>query len=150
MRALTDDETKIFFEKLSKFLGSNIKFLIEREDGDYVFRLHKERVYYVNAEVLKMATHIGKDELLSLGTCFGKFTKTKKFKLNITCLDTLAKYAKFKVWVKPNGEQTFLYGNHVLKGHLARITENTPQNIGVVVLSLSDIPLGFGVCMKTT
>jgi 60S ribosome subunit biogenesis protein NIP7 len=54
------------------------------------------------------------------------------------------------VWVKPQGEQTFLYGNHVLKGHLARITENTPQNAGVVILSISDIPLGFGVCMKST
>ncbi len=55
MRALTDDETKIFFEKLAKFLGSNIKFLIEREDGDYVFRLHRDRVYYINTEVMKMA-----------------------------------------------------------------------------------------------
>ena len=104
MRALSDEETKIFFDKLAKFLGSNIKFLIDREDGDYVFRLHKDRIYYINTEVLKMASHIGKDELLSAGTCFGKFTKTKKFKLNITCLDVLAKYAKYKVWVKPNGE----------------------------------------------
>ena len=151
MRALTDDETKIFFDKLAKFLGSNIKFLIEREDGDFVFRLHKEKIYYLNAEVLKMAAHIGRDELLAAGTCFGKFSsKTKKFKLNITCLDILAKYTKYKVWVKPNGEQTFLYGNHVLKGHLARITENTPANTGVVVFSITDIPLGFGVCMKTT
>ena len=54
------------------------------------------------------------------------------------------------MWVKPAGEQTFLYGNHILKGHLARITENTPQNIGVVVLSLNDVPLGFGTCMKST
>ena len=55
MRALTDEETKIFFGKLAKFLGSNIKFLLDREDGDFVFRLHKERVYYINSEVLKMA-----------------------------------------------------------------------------------------------
>jgi 60S ribosome subunit biogenesis protein NIP7 len=150
MRPLTEDETKTFFGKLAKFLGSNIKFLIEREDGEYVFRLHKDRVYYINSEVLKMAAHIGKDELVGAGTCFGKFTKTKKFKLHITCLEYLAKYAKFKVWVKPNGEQTFLYGNHVLKGHLARITENTPANIGVVIFSITDIPIGFGVCMKTT
>ena len=104
MRILTDEETKIFFDKLAKVLGSNIKFLIDREDGDYVFRLHNMRVYYINSEVLKMATHFGKDELLSAGTCFGKFTKTQKFKLNITCLEILAKYAKNKVWVKPNGE----------------------------------------------
>ena len=151
MRVLTDDETKTFFDKLAKFLGSNIKFLIERDDGDFVFRLHRERVYYINTEVLKMATHVGRDELISAGTCIGKFSsKTKKFKLNVTALDILAKYAKYKVWVKPNGEQTYLYGNHVLKGHLARITENTPINTGVVVFSMTDIPLGFGVCMKTT
>ena len=100
--------------------------------------------------MLKKAAHVGRDELLSAGTMFGKFTKTKKFKLNITCLDYLAKYCKYKVWVKPQGEQTFLYGNHVLKGHLARITENTPSNVGVVVFSITDIPLGFGVSTKTT
>ena len=150
MRPLTEDETKTFFGKLAKFLGSNIKFLIDREDGDYVFRLHKDRVYYINSEVLKLAAHIGKDELVGAGTCFGKFTKTEKFKLHITCLDYLAKYAKYKVWVKTNGEQTFLYGNHVLKGHLARITENTPSNTGVVIFSITDVPIGFGVCMKTT
>ena len=81
MRPLTEDETKTFFNKLAKFLGANIKFLIEREDGDYVFRLHRDRVYYLNSDVLKMAAHVGRDELMSAGTCFGKFTKTKKFKL---------------------------------------------------------------------
>eukprot|EP00347_Sterkiella_histriomuscorum_P014303 403361389 len=150
MRPLTEDETKTFFNKLAKFMGSNIKFLIDREDGDYVFRLHHNKVFYLDSSVLKMASHIGRDELISAGTIFGKFTKAGKFKLQITCLDYLAKYAKFKIWVKPNGEQTFLYGNHVLKGHLARITENTPANHGVVVFSISDIPLGFGMCMKTT
>jgi 60S ribosome subunit biogenesis protein NIP7 len=150
MRVLSEEETQTFFEKLAKYLGSNIKFLIDREDGEYVFRLHRNRVYYINSEVLKMAAHVGRDELLSAGVIFGKFSKTDKFKLNVTCLDYLAKYCKYKVWVKPNGEQTYLYGNHVLKGHLARITENTPANIGVVVFSITDIPLGFGMCMKTT
>ena len=48
-----------------------------------------------------MAAHVGKDEVLSAGVIFGKFTKTGKLKLSVTCLDYLAKY---KVWVKPNGE----------------------------------------------
>ena len=48
MRPLTDEETKTFFEKLSKFLGANIKYLIDREDGEYVFRLHRTRVYYLD------------------------------------------------------------------------------------------------------
>jgi 60S ribosome subunit biogenesis protein NIP7 len=147
---LTEEETQAFFEKLTKFLGSNVKFLIDRDDAEYVFRLHRNRVYYLNSDILKLAAHVHRDELLSAGTCFGKFgAKTMKFKLNITCLDYLAKYCKYKVWVKPNGEQTFLYGNHILKGHLARITENTPVNHGVVIFSITDVPLGFGMCMKT-
>ena len=45
------------------------------------------------------------------------------------------------MWIKPNGEMPFLYGNHVLKAHLGRITEDTPEHQGVVVYSMSDVPL---------
>jgi 60S ribosome subunit biogenesis protein NIP7 len=55
-----------------------------------------------------------------------------------------------QVWVKPSSEMSFLYGNHVLKSGLAKITENTPTNAGVVVFSLTDTPLGFGVAAKST
>lgn len=55
-----------------------------------------------------------------------------------------------QVWVKPSAEQSFLYGNHVLKAGLGRITEDTPQNQGVLILSMADVPLGFGVTAKST
>ena len=45
---------------------------------------------------------------------------------------------------------SFLYGNHVLKSGLGRITENTPANSGVVVYSMNDVPLGFGITVKST
>eukprot|EP00586_Coscinodiscus_wailesii_P016770 CAMPEP_0172503990 /NCGR_PEP_ID=MMETSP1066-20121228/174419_1 /TAXON_ID=671091 /ORGANISM="Coscinodiscus wailesii, Strain CCMP2513" /LENGTH=76 /DNA_ID=CAMNT_0013279959 /DNA_START=395 /DNA_END=625 /DNA_ORIENTATION=+ len=45
---------------------------------------------------------------------------------------------------------TFLYGNNVVKAGLARITESTPQYAGVVVYSMNDIPLGFGVAAHST
>ena len=35
----------------------------------------------------------------------------------------------------------FLYGNHVAKAHLGRITEDTPEHQGVVVFNMNDIPL---------
>lgn len=55
---------------------------------------------------------------------------------------------QFKVWVKPGAEQSFLYGNHVLKSGLGRITENTMQYQGVVVYSMADVPLvSFGTMM---
>ena len=53
MRPLTEEETKIFFEKLTKYIGENIKLLLERADGTYCFRLHKDRVYYVSEKIMK-------------------------------------------------------------------------------------------------
>eukprot|EP01006_Ploeotia_vitrea_P001555 TRINITY_DN105085_c0_g1_i1.p1 TRINITY_DN105085_c0_g1~~TRINITY_DN105085_c0_g1_i1.p1 ORF type:complete len:189 (+),score=75.56 TRINITY_DN105085_c0_g1_i1:25-567(+) len=150
MRPLTEEETRTFFEKLAKFIGRNIKHLIHRADGQYCFRMHKDRVYYMSEQVLKMATCFSRNKLMSMGTCFGKFTKTKKFRLQITALDYLAQYAKYKVWVRPAGEQLFVYGNNVSKAHLGRITENTARYQGVVVLSMQDVPLGFGVTAAST
>ncbi|KAJ3056736.1 ribosome biosynthesis protein nip7 [Rhizophlyctis rosea] len=150
MRPLTEEETKIFFEKLSKYIGRNIVHLVDRQDEPYCFRLHRDRVYYVSEAIMRRSVSIGRDNLLSLGVCFGKFTKTLKFRLHITALDYLAQYAKYKVWVKPNGEMPFLYGNHILKAHLGRITEDTPEHQGVIIYSMSDVPLGFGVTARST
>lgn len=47
--------------------------------------------------MLHLATSVARANLISLGTCFGKFSKTGKFKLGVTSLDWLAKYAKYKV-----------------------------------------------------
>ena len=144
MRPLTEEETKIFFEKLSKYIGDNIKLLIDREDGTYCFRLHRDRVYYVSEKIMKQviwcvekniqlfitflqASNVARENLISLGTCFGKFTKTRKFRLHITALDFLAPYAQHKIWAKTGAEQQFLYGHHVMKSGLGRITENTPK-----------------------
>ena len=59
MRPLTEEETKTFFEKLSKYIGENIKQLIDRSDGTYCFRLHRERVYYVSERIMKQVWHCG-------------------------------------------------------------------------------------------
>jgi hypothetical protein len=45
---------------------------------------------------------------------------------------------------------SFLYGNNVTKAGLARITDGTPQYGGVIVYSMSDIPLGFGIAAQPT
>ena len=87
---------------------------------------------------------------MSLGICFGKFTKTGKFRLHITALPYLTQYAKFKVWIKSNGEMPFLYGNHVLKAHIGRMSDDIPEHAGVIIYNMKDIPLGFGVSAKST
>jgi 60S ribosome subunit biogenesis protein NIP7 len=150
MRPLTDEEMRIFFEKLQAYVGSNISKLIDRTDEPHTFRLIKDRVYYLSESQMKLVTNIGRENLLSIGTCFGKFTKNMKFRLHITCLDYLSQYAKYKVWVKPGAEMTFLYGNNVTKAGLARITDATPQYGGIVVYSMADIALGFGLAAQPT
>jgi hypothetical protein len=44
--------------------------------------------------MLRLATNFGREQLLSIGTCVGKFTKTERFHLSICFLDYLAQYAK--------------------------------------------------------
>ncbi|KAI0304944.1 secretory pathway protein Sec39-domain-containing protein [Russula brevipes] len=141
MRPLTEDESKAVFEKLANYIGKNLVHLVDRQDEAHCFRLQKGRVYYVSEASMRLSISVARSNLVSLGTCLGKFSKSGTFKLHITSLDYLAQYAKYKVWVKPNGEMPFLYGNHVLKAHLGRITEDTPEHQGVVVYSMNDVPL---------
>ena len=51
-------------------------------------------IHYFSEDIMKKAGNIARENLISFGTCFGKFTKSKKFRLQITALDFLAPYAK--------------------------------------------------------
>lgn len=112
--------------------------------------MQKDRVYYVSERIVSKAFHIERKAIISLGTCVGKFTHSKKFHVKITFLDYMAPYAKYKVWLKPSQELSFLYGNNIVKSGLSRLTENTAQYQGVVVYSQNDLPLGFGVMARST
>ena len=59
MRPLTEEETKTMFDKLAKYIGAeNIKLLVDRSDGTYCFRLHRERVYYVSEKIMKQVKNV--------------------------------------------------------------------------------------------
>ncbi|BFZ54862.1 ribosome biosynthesis protein nip7 [Savitreella phatthalungensis] len=150
MRPLTEKETRTLFEKLAQYIGRNIKHLIDRPDDPHCFRLQRDRVYYSSERLVKVAISVGRDQLVSLGTPLGKFTRTGKFRLHVTALDVIARHAKFKIWVKPNGEMPYLYGNNVLKAHVGRISEDTPEHQGVIIFSMNDTPIGFGVTARST
>lgn len=149
MRCLKENETKIVYDKLAKFVGDDLMKLVDNKEDPHVFRLIRERVYYVPANVVKYANAIPRKQLISTGTCVGKLSKTGKFRIHITFLNWLAKYTPGKVWLKPAGEQAFLYGNQVIKRHLGRVVEDVEKNQCVVIYSMSDIPLGFGVTAKS-
>ncbi|GMH19100.1 hypothetical protein Nepgr_020941 [Nepenthes gracilis] len=158
MRTLDEQETTAVFEKLFKFVGNNLKNIVENPShegtesnpGRYCFRLQKNRVYYASESLVKRATNISREKLVSLGTQIGKFTHHENFHLTIHALSILAVNAKQKVWLKPTSEMSSLYGNHVLKGGLGRTTENISPGDGVVVFSMSNVPLGFRVAAKST
>lgn len=169
MRPLTESETQILFSKLANYTGRSLTHLIAAPTSSSplattttstsasasastatatttnnrnVFRLHHSRVYYMPLAIANLATSIRRENLVSVGTCLGKFTKkTGKFRLHITALDVIGPHARFKVWIKPNGEMPFLYGGNVLKAHVGRWSEDCPEHQGVVVYSMNDTPL---------
>ena len=147
MRALTEEETQTMFSKVANYTGRSLNNLIQppsdssNDGGRHVFRLHDSRVYYMKLSIANLATSIARENLLSLGTCLGKFTKTEKFRLHITALDIIAPHARYKVWIKPNGEMPFLYGGNIVKAHIGRWSEDCPEHQGVVVFSMDDKPL---------
>lgn len=149
MRPLTEEETKQVFEKLAKFIGQNIASMIQRPDELYCFRLLKDRVFYISESNMRLAANISRENLMACGTCIGKFTKTGKFYITIHAMDYLSQYAQYKVWVKSSSEMSFLYGNNIPKSGLGRMTDGTPQYSGVVVYSMSDVPLGFGIAAQS-
>ena len=59
MRPLTEEETKNVFEKLHKFMGKNIKALVDRGSGEpHCLRLQKNRVFYVREDMMRRATNV--------------------------------------------------------------------------------------------
>jgi len=59
-------------------VGGNLEQLVNRPDERYCFRYMDQRVYYVSERLMKTATNFGRDNLLSLGTCVGRFTKVRE------------------------------------------------------------------------
>ncbi|CEF61270.1 60S ribosome subunit biogenesis protein NIP7 homolog [Strongyloides ratti] len=150
MRPLTEQEGILVFSRLKKYIGESLANLLEREDGKYVFRYHNNRVFYATDVLMKAAMNIERKQVLSFGTCVGKFTGSGKFYLKITALNIIAPLAKHKVWLKDKSDIQFTMGNNVLKSHITRMTDGIEVNDGVVVFSRDNIPLGFGICQKST
>ncbi|KAG6696924.1 hypothetical protein I3843_09G167700 [Carya illinoinensis] len=106
--------------------------------------------YKIFDSLVKLTTNVTHPQLVSLNTYIGKFTHGGSFHLTIQSLSILTPNAKHKIWLKPTSVMSFLYGNHVLKGGLGRITENITSDGKVEVFSMSDMPLDFGIATMNT
>lgn len=146
MRKLTEDEEKKVMPKLHLFIGDATKDLLEDRQLYY----NNQKVLLVSDAMLKATSQIQRKQLISCGPIIGKFTKGDNFRITITALHVLHKYALHKVWIKASAEMNFLYGNNALRSHVQKVSEDIPINAGVFVYNHANTPLGFGVIALNT
>lgn len=146
MRDLKEEEMQKIEKKLRQYLGSNYESFL---NPLHKLVLHKQRVYYVSLALLKKTSNIPDENIVCLGTCLGRFTRSDYFRIKITALPVLFLYGCNKVKVKPTAEMNVLYGNHVQRAHVTVISPEIKKNAGVVLTTSNGIPLGFGVTSKS-
>ena len=89
MRELKESEASMMFEKITKYIGENTERLITRTDGKYVFRLIKNRVFYMSEVIAKMCPSCDSKKLIGAGILVGKITHNDHFHINVTALPLL-------------------------------------------------------------
>lgn len=146
MRPLKDEELDKVEKKLRQYIGNNISSFL---NPIYELVYHKQRIYYVRKDLAKKCSIIPMDNILCLGTCLGRFTKTENFRLKITALHMLMTYATCRVKVKQTSEMNVLYGNHVQRAHLCGVAPDIKKNAGVILTTSSSVPIGFGLMTKS-
>ncbi|KAI5180221.1 60S ribosome subunit biogenesis protein NIP7 [Nematocida sp. AWRm80] len=145
MRELKEEELEKIKSKLMQYIGNNFNSFL---NPLYKLVLHNQRIYYVSNELYKRASSISKDNLVCIGTCIGRFTRSDYFKIKITALHVLMTYATHKVKVKNTAEMNVLYGNHVQRSHLGGLPTEIKKNTGVLLTTTYGVPLGFGIMSK--
>ncbi|KAM0674016.1 ribosome biosynthesis protein nip7 [Gurleya vavrai] len=138
MRPLKPEENAIVIAKLNKFIKT--PSLLE-------LQFHNQKVILIHENILKNLASVSRNDLVGCGILIGKFTKTMKFHLTITAT-ALSQYALNKVWVKNSAEMNFLYGNNILKAHVAKMSDDCRVNSYCFIFNHSDHCLGFGVLSK--
>ena len=77
---------------------------------------------------MRQAISVPRANLISLGVCLGKFSKTEKFRLHVTGLDILARYAKNKVSEFKGHERSECSASQVVRRRLHERSEcSAPQ-----------------------
>ena len=56
---------------------------VDDDEVSPLLRLQKDKVFLLNTAINNLATSVARPNLISLGSCLGKFTKSGKFKLGI-------------------------------------------------------------------
>ena len=78
MRPLTDEETKLVLEKLVKYIGKKATYMVANEEKNFVFRLHRQRVYYCDEDLLKFVGTFEKKKINFIWNMFRKIYQNWK------------------------------------------------------------------------
>lgn len=83
---------------------------------------------------MKASTSISRDNLLHVGTCMGKFTKSGKFRLHITALEYIAQYAKVRFGLWSSLERASLCLYLLFLPYLSMFISASVQSLGETFL----------------
>ena len=142
MRDLTEAEAEMVHNKLLRFIGPNKKEIF---DSGNILQLHNQKIFLISETQRRNTSQIGRKDLVCAGTILGKFTKSNNFRISVTAIHLLERFALHRVWVKSSAEMNFLYGNNVLRSHMHKISNDVPKNNVVFVYNQNNTPLGFDV-----
>uniref|UniRef100_A0ACD5ZS22 Uncharacterized protein n=1 Tax=Avena sativa TaxID=4498 RepID=A0ACD5ZS22_AVESA len=128
MRPLDEKETTMVFEKLFKFTGPNLKHLLERPSAEGPTRSP--------AATASASTRTASSTPPSRSSAVPPPSPAR-------ASPGSAPPSASSPTAEPSTSP-----NSVPKSALTRITENTKSGDGVVVMSMADVPLGFGVAAR--
>merc|ERR1712046_528575 len=131
MGMLSLDGTKYVYEKIFQFIGKSIHDINKEGQELYFFRERERFIYFVRDSLIRRASSLLKDNLVSYGTCIGKVSHSGRFRLTIGAMDLISLKSDKKVWLERGSDLKFLYGINVLKSGLNKTTKNIPKFVGV-------------------
>jgi len=151
MRELKTEEARILLSKLVKFKGKKlVNFLKINFFSFLVFKIQKKRIFFSSLSLYSRIFNFSKKRIGSFGICVGRFSHSKKLKFLIPLLNMLLKYkGLFSAFLKTEGEKSFLFGKHVEKKNVSKLSKNVFKNDGIVLFNKNKIAIGFGEALKS-
>lgn len=151
MRELKIEEARFLLTRLVKYKGKKlINFLKVNFISFLVFKVQKNRIFFSSLFLYSRIFNFAKKRIGSFGICIGRFSHSRKLKFLIPFLNLLLKNkGVFSAVLNGEGEKSFLFGKHVEKKNVSKISKNIFKNDGIVLFSKNKIPIGFGETLKS-
>merc|ERR1712224_595947 len=104
---VVDSQNKNVYEKFFQFVGENVHNIDQNDEKLFFFRIKNEHVYLVRDDLIRYSSSLPRVNLISYGTCVGKFSHSGRFHLTIGALDMISQHSLNKVWLHRGSELKF-------------------------------------------